>query len=353
MKGKMFFLGFFAILMGGCIPTTQNSAGHSLEWRVQSLEESFLNIKETQRDQMERQVAFEQFVTSRLSEVEDKLGIEPAMTTPRLGMGDMPAPMGAKGDVNKGVAQLENQIVLGADIPDTPLMQNAQSGTGLPMPVMASKKSAATKNAITPWAVLPQGAVNKHYPAEAPQSPFLSATKTMQSAPQGAVVTEITAPPASSMKSVKKSTPVVTKSPKKAMASKKSKPQKTSATAQRLYEHALSQILTGNNYEGRTALKKFLRENPSSKLAPNAMYWLGESYYSEKNYGKAILTFKEVTSKYPNHAKSADALLKIGMSYQKMGDADNASFYLRVLADDFPKTKAAGQARSILRTLSS
>ena len=94
-----------------------------------------------------------------------------------------------------------------------------------------------------------------------------------------------------------------------------------------------------------------LFRSSNDKLVPNALYWKGETYYSQKDFIQAILTFKEVTGRFPKHDKSASALLKIGMSYDKVGDPDNAVFYLRALVEDFPKSSPARLARKELSRL--
>lgn len=103
--------------------------------------------------------------------------------------------------------------------------------------------------------------------------------------------------------------------------------------------------------EGRLLLVKFLEVDPKSALVPNALYWIGESYYLEKNYAQAILSFKDVTRRFPKHHKAAAALLKIGMCYQMMGEKDNATLYLRALLKDHPRSEPAPAARKLLSEL--
>jgi len=103
--------------------------------------------------------------------------------------------------------------------------------------------------------------------------------------------------------------------------------------------------------EGRPLLLKFLEIDPKSALVPNALYWIGESYYLEKDYPQAILRFKDVTRRFPKHHKAAAALLKIGMSYQMMGEKDNATLYLRALLKDHPRSEPAPAARKLLSEL--
>ena len=95
----------------------------------------------------------------------------------------------------------------------------------------------------------------------------------------------------------------------------------------------------------------FLESYPSSAYAPNALYWIGESHYSQSQWDQAILSFKDVVARFPKHAKAADALLKLGMCYEKLKDKDNARFHYEALLEDFPGSRAAGLAKPKLAAL--
>ena len=89
----------------------------------------------------------------------------------------------------------------------------------------------------------------------------------------------------------------------------------------------------------------FLQEYPQSPLVPNAMYWLGECYYSTGKMDSAIMIFKDVAGRFPRHPKAAAALLKAGYAYAKLNDMENAQFYWQILIDDFPDSAPAALAR--------
>ncbi len=125
----------------------------------------------------------------------------------------------------------------------------------------------------------------------------------------------------------------------------------SAATGSALYAEGMRQVTAEHAEEGRKTLQEFLSADSGSVLVPNALYWIGESYYVEKDYPQAILSFKEVTRRYPKHNKAAASLLKIGMSYAMMGEKDNASLYLRALLQDFPKSEPAPVARKKLAEL--
>lgn len=115
-----------------------------------------------------------------------------------------------------------------------------------------------------------------------------------------------------------------------------------------LYEQGMTLVRAEKGVEGRAILNQFLETDPQSGLVPNAIYWIGESHYLDKNYPQAILTFKDVTRRFPKHHKAAAALLKIAMCYQMMGEKDNATLYLRALLKSHPKSEPAPAARKLL-----
>lgn len=124
-----------------------------------------------------------------------------------------------------------------------------------------------------------------------------------------------------------------------------------SANEKSAYDRAVKLAMAENYEPAREALTTFLERWPDGEYAPNAMYWLGETYYGEQRYAQSILTFKDVLAKYPKHHKSSDALLKIGFAYDKLQDPANAKFYLQTLLDEYPKSEAAPKARAKLREL--
>lgn len=101
--------------------------------------------------------------------------------------------------------------------------------------------------------------------------------------------------------------------------------------------------------EGREALQEYLNRNPQSPLTVNAIYWIGESYYGEKEYENAILQFQEVIEKFKDHPKVASALLKQGYAFAAMGDRKSAKVALQRLVDTFPLSEEAKKGKERLQ----
>lgn len=139
--------------------------------------------------------------------------------------------------------------------------------------------------------------------------------------------------------------------PSESPASGSSVPSRPAKGEQGEYARALAAFEAGKSQEAQALFTAFLAAYPSGSLAPNAGYWLGECEYSLKHYDKAILAFKNVVGKYPKHPKAAASMLKAGYAYERLGDKENARFYLTALVEDFPKSEPAGLARKKLATL--
>jgi tol-pal system protein YbgF len=94
-----------------------------------------------------------------------------------------------------------------------------------------------------------------------------------------------------------------------------------------MYQLALKKLDAGDTARARELLTDFLSKFRDDPFAPNAQYWLGESYYAERRFNDAIVEFQKVIKDWKNSEKAADSLLKIGMSFQAQGDCHNAVLF--------------------------
>ena len=104
-----------------------------------------------------------------------------------------------------------------------------------------------------------------------------------------------------------------------------------------VYQEGLDAINAGKNEEATDKFTAFLTKFPEHKLAGNAQYWLGESYYGRKDYAKAAVAFAKGYEKYKDGNKGADNILKLGMAMQILGKKDEACTAFVNLEKEFPK----------------
>jgi tol-pal system protein YbgF len=104
-----------------------------------------------------------------------------------------------------------------------------------------------------------------------------------------------------------------------------------------LYEQGFAEIKREDYPAAEKSFAQFMKQYPAHALAPNALYWLGETFYVRKEYDKAARAFAEAYQKYPNGPKGADNLLKLGMSLAGKGEKDSACVALAQLRKEYPK----------------
>jgi tol-pal system protein YbgF len=125
----------------------------------------------------------------------------------------------------------------------------------------------------------------------------------------------------------------------------------TSVDPMQLYQAAYRDYQRGNFDLAIEGFADFIEENPSSDLADNAAYWIGESLFSQKKYREAIAQFDTVVNRYPKSDKVPGALLKKGFSYINLGERAQGIVQLQYVVHEHPRSQEAGLARERLRQL--
>jgi tol-pal system protein YbgF len=117
------------------------------------------------------------------------------------------------------------------------------------------------------------------------------------------------------------------------------------------YEAAFDALKTGRYADSANLFQQFLQDYPSGSYAPNALYWLGESYYVTQNYALAQQQFQMLLDRYPTHDKAAGALLKVGLSQYGLQQMDAAEATLLQVGQRYPGSDAARTADDRLRAI--
>ncbi len=121
-----------------------------------------------------------------------------------------------------------------------------------------------------------------------------------------------------------------------------SKDAKTAEAARR-YDKGLDLIDRKQYDAALDVLAGFLVRYPGHPNAENAMYWRGECYYAKGNYMKASEQFEGLIMRFPDGNKHPDALLKLGLSQQRMGERDKAASTFAQLRKNHPNSDAASK----------
>jgi tol-pal system protein YbgF len=121
-----------------------------------------------------------------------------------------------------------------------------------------------------------------------------------------------------------------------------------STTPRALYDAAYQDLTRGNYGLALMGFQEVLAKFPTSELADNAQYWIGESYYAQKDYKQALVEFETAVQSFPQGDKVPAALLKAGFCQQQLGQKDAARKTFEDLVARFPNSEEARLATTKL-----
>ena len=118
-----------------------------------------------------------------------------------------------------------------------------------------------------------------------------------------------------------------------------------------IYRQAKQAFDQGDSDAARAKFIELIERYPKSERADNAQFWIGEIYYREKWYEKAILEYQKVIENYPKGNKVPASLLKQGFAFLNLEDKANSRLILQELIKKYPKTNEAKIAKDKLDDL--
>jgi tol-pal system protein YbgF len=117
------------------------------------------------------------------------------------------------------------------------------------------------------------------------------------------------------------------------------------------YNFAFEALKGGDYVESSRRFRDFIGAFPGGQYAPNALYWLGESYYVTQNYALAGDQFRSLLDRFPTHDKAPGALLKLGLSQYGLKQYADADATLRQVLQRYPNSDVARTADDRLRAM--
>ena len=120
---------------------------------------------------------------------------------------------------------------------------------------------------------------------------------------------------------------------------------------EQMYDLAYQQYRASRYGPAGQAFREFLRMFPTHERAPDALYFIGESFAGEKNADSAAAVYQQVVKTYPASPRAPSALYKLGFLAEQRGDKAAArTYYARVIAS-YARSPEANLARDKLQRL--
>jgi len=127
-------------------------------------------------------------------------------------------------------------------------------------------------------------------------------------------------------------------------------PGASSATAVQMYEASLQQLRRGSTATARAGFRQFLQQYPTAAEAPDAVYFIGESFAQEAPDSSAAY-YKQVADQYPSSPRAASALYRLGSMAESGKDMAGARGYYQRLIKQYPTSNEAALARDRMKAL--
>jgi tol-pal system protein YbgF len=116
----------------------------------------------------------------------------------------------------------------------------------------------------------------------------------------------------------------------------------------RLFDTARADFFAGQWDSAISGFQAFLNAFPSSELADDAQFNIGETYFSQNKWAEAVAEYNKVIDAYPNTNSVPLAYYKRGMAQERLGQADAARASWEAVAKMAPESDAGRLARQRL-----
>jgi tol-pal system protein YbgF len=121
------------------------------------------------------------------------------------------------------------------------------------------------------------------------------------------------------------------------------------------YDRAMKLLARTQYDQAAAGFRSFADKNPTDPLAPQAIYWIGDIAYVQKDYPNAARYFAEGIKKYPTSARAPDSMLKLGESLIAMDQKKEGCTALAALPAKYPNAskpvaaKAAAERKALCK----
>src|SRR5687768_16453236 len=122
----------------------------------------------------------------------------------------------------------------------------------------------------------------------------------------------------------------------------------TPGNPDQLFAAAYGDYSRGNYDLAISEFRQYVETYPSSEMADNAQYWIGECYYSKKQFNEAIAESDKVTLLFPKGDKVSGARFKKAMALLDLGQTDAGRAELQAIIKLYPRSNEAVLARQQL-----
>ncbi|MDR3370202.1 MAG: tol-pal system protein YbgF [Rhodoferax sp.] len=117
------------------------------------------------------------------------------------------------------------------------------------------------------------------------------------------------------------------------------------------YDAALAVFRNGDFATAQNLFAGFLSRYPTSGYAVTALFWLGNAQYATRDYKEAVINFRALIAKNPEHLRAPEAVLSVANCQLELKDSKGARVTLTNLIKAYPQSEAAVAAKERLASI--
>jgi tol-pal system protein YbgF len=104
------------------------------------------------------------------------------------------------------------------------------------------------------------------------------------------------------------------------------------------FDAAMNLLSKAQYSEAAAAFQAYADANPDdADLTPQAIYWVGNINYVQRNYEPAERSFAEVIKRFPKSERAPEAMLKLAQSFLALGQKSEGCTTLGLIKTKYPK----------------
>ncbi|HWD50665.1 MAG TPA: tol-pal system protein YbgF [Rhizomicrobium sp.] len=103
------------------------------------------------------------------------------------------------------------------------------------------------------------------------------------------------------------------------------------------FDAAMTLLSKAQYDQSRAAFRAFADQHPKDDLAPQAVYWVGDIAYVQKDYQNAARAFVEELKNYGSSGRAPDSMLKLGQSLIALNQKAEGCTTLGALPSKYPQ----------------
>jgi tol-pal system protein YbgF len=113
-------------------------------------------------------------------------------------------------------------------------------------------------------------------------------------------------------------------------------PQVASIDTKGQFDTAMNLLAKAQYDQASAAFRNFADVYPKDPLTPQAVYWVGDIAYVQKDYPSAARAFAEELKKFPSSPRAPESMLKLGQALIAMNQKQEGCTALAALAGKYP-----------------